>query len=238
MEQVEKLSLNVNGPELRIGDLPAPILRKKHEISGQITSPADYLISQLKNRKQFSIENFLCKVNVKESKILLTDNHLDTDGEVTVTGTMNLDGELTQLGINAKKTYSSIQLSEILRFNRSLFANKDECNTIVSKLKKHVAEIKGQIENTSNNQGHKKESFEVEITSNVDLSFTLESYVFGHDVVKKKFKVDVFFDLRDKQIDYWLDSVELKEIISDENRAIIDKEVTRILETGITLVYV
>lgn len=237
-DNIEIKVISDNG-NIRIGELPAVITRKDYTFKGSIKAPFAYF-----NRKniiaagdQTLFDAFMMVVEVNRATMSLTfreDNHTH-EGSATIFGSASLTSELTALGINTTKKYSGVQLSDALRMNRLLFALPDDCIRIVSAMRDFKAKIEQDIQAADDKKGNKTSSFDQRIQQPHDLRFTLNWPVISGEP-KTKFQVEINYDVRDKAIEFWLESVEMHEAIQEQCQALMDGQVALFQEAGITVV--
>lgn len=237
----DNIEINVqsaNG-EIRIGDLPPVIIRKDYTFKGFIKAPYAYFSRKnaLSNGDQMLFDLFMMVVEVNRAAMSITfkeDNH-STEGSALITGSASITSELTALGINTTKKYSGLQLSDALRMNRLLFALPDDCVRIVSALRDFKAKIEQDIQAADDKKGNKTTSFDQRIQQPHDLRFTLNWPVISGEP-KTKFQVEINYDVRDKAIECWLESVEMHEAIQEQCQALIDGQIALFQEAGLTIV--
>ena len=98
---------------------------------------------------------------------------------------------------------------------------------IVTKLKNFTAEVSQKIDAIDDKQGTKQLSFMQKVSHEVQLYFILSTPVILGATRSLKFKVDIHFDLRDKAVEFWLESVELKEATDQIKTDIISEQIDR-----------
>ncbi len=217
------------------GAAPEEFIQKNTEHTGVITAPTDFFVTKHVLTRQdagnitvtdFNFADMLVKFSLSEGWIEYIENNSTTEKGAVIKGKIYTFPGLKELGINTQKTYTSQTLADKLKFSRSLFQSSDECMNMVTKLKKFTATINTEIDNIDDKQGNKKIAFAQKISHELDLTFTLSCPIVSGTGDKKTFKVEIMFDLRDKAIEFWLESVELKEI-SD---SFLESEITKLLE--------
>jgi hypothetical protein len=148
---------------------------------------------------------------------------------------MQVVTEIKKLKINTNEILTIKDLTRMIKFNKYWFADKDENNALVQNLQKFKASIQQQIEAEHDTRGNKKSAFEVKVDSTMKMSFVLEMPVFIGQP-NKKFKVDIAFDVRDGEIDVWLESPELEDLLKNEAVSIIDSEIKQMSDKGIVVI--
>jgi hypothetical protein len=224
----------------RNGKLPEPIISAGKDTNGVITAPADFFKAKYVNGDMLTNENVLFRFtdmlvsySIEDGTVFYEENIASNEGSTKIKGSLKLNPDLKVLGINTQKTYTSQALADVLKFNRLLFKSPDECMNMVSKLKKFSATIATEIVNSNDNQGNKNLSYAQKIATEMNLSFTLSCTLFSGRTEAITFKVDIEFDLRDKAIEFWLVSVELKEIMDTTKEVIVLDEVSIFKNKGV-----
>lgn len=247
--------------ELRFGTLPDIPQRASYSFEGTIKAPFEYfkartrlfsneapgIISYDNNgnilpstliQLQQNIWNkfaMVVEVDRENSSILFIENNLTTVASAEVKGSLCLTTEISNLGINARKVYTSKSLSDLLKMNRLLFAESEESMRIVAALRDFAAQVHTEIESANDDKGNKRQVFDQKISQKHELSFTLNwPVIVGED--KCKFKVEICYDIRDRQIEFWLESVEMHEAVMSSQITLIDQEIKKFQEAGITVI--
>lgn len=247
-EQITEMVSNLPIPgeySYRTGTLPPMVQPAGIETSGAITAPGDFFRAKYKAGDKLTNENvifrytdMLVKYNMEEGTIEFLEDIASTNASSRVNGKLRMNKDLKALSINTQKVYTSQQLADVLKFNRLLFDNSDDCMNIVSKLKKFSAQISTQIVNSNDNQGNKNLTFAQNVATELNLSFVLHCDIFTGIYSNVKFKVDIEFDLRDKTIEFWLVSTELKELIDQRTKDIIDDQLISFKTVGVPCIQI
>jgi len=173
-------------------------------------------------------------VEVTKDTITLLWGHHENDGKLVVVGKLEQDPDLVKFGINSSRTFHQKELANMLKMNRIYFADRDENMGIVSSLEKLRVRVTQEIENGNDFKGNKKHLFEQNVQHEIRLQFTLVVPLYkGQE--KKSFLVDVNFDITDGNTVFWLESVDLKELIETERIRIIDSQISKM--GGLTIIY-
>lgn len=216
------------------GDAEQKFYTKDSRFTGVITAPADFFLKKYADPSEaaFASEAFefcdmLLTFSFSKGEVTFYENNSTDQKSTTITGKISINDDLEKLKINKDHKYSSQQLADVLKFNRRLFADPDECMTLVTNLKNFTADITQRIEAIDDKQGNKVSSYMHKVAHEVKLSFVLSLALINGSTSPSKFKVDVHFDLRDRAIEFWLESVELKEVLDDMRRNLVTDEVAR-----------
>lgn len=147
-------------------------------------------------------------------------NHYAT----VVKGDLKSNPDLNEFGINdPNKKWQLSVLRGFLRMRRAFFTVPDKNLKLIENLSKFKANVETHIAQANDNRGNQNEQFQTTIKTNLDLSFSLTMPIFVGQP-QRTFKVEVCFDIRDRQTDIWLESPELAEAIQKDKEAIFTKE--------------
>lgn len=229
---MDNIKLNVSeGTQklvIRTGEAPKNIRLNENDFKGNIYAPADFFTGKLVNN-YYASHNFadmLVQYSYDQRTIIFKDNITDNDGSNTVKGFLNRSKEVATLGINNGTKYSSRELAQLLKMNRIMFADRDQCMTLVANLQNFKAKVEADLENSNDNKGNKKFMFEQKVKQEYNLQFVLNSPIFNTDTMYK-YTVEIMYDVLDAQVIFWLESVELKELSDSLTKEIIDAQLTR-----------
>lgn len=221
--QKVNVNLSENQKELtiinRTGEAEIIVYPKQQVLTGTITAPRLY---RQFREKEFSVENTTIEYNYDRGEIYLKINSRDIY-QSNVTGKLVENPDIARIGINTQKEYGAADLIRMLKMNRILFPEKDKHEALLTNISKFKLEVQQNIERQQVERGNKKELNEVTVKSDIPLDFNLEMPLFKGEK-KVKFRTSICFDVRSGAISFWLESVELKELLDGGKQAIIDKE--------------
>lgn len=195
---------------VREGD--AAIIREKNVLdwSGTITSPREWWENRVGKHKMHKPKFANVIFSKFEKRIELTVNE-NSHFNKKVKGKLLFNEELVEFGINGKTVRSIRDLAEFLRMRRFYFPDRDQATAIIANLMKFKVRVDQEIVAEKDNRGNVNESILKKVTTDLATDFTLEMPIFKGQP-KRKFKVDVEFDIRDRAVSVWLVSEELREI--------------------------
>lgn len=179
-------------------------------LKGTIDAPAEFY----KKRKHLTDPN-KCHVlydKLKGTIKLVVDEQFDTKNFI-VEGSVIENPDLLAFKINrAQNSYwQPKELQEFLKLNRAYFTDREAHAKILASLQNFKAKIQHEIEDVNNNRGN---DTQVRITT-LENQFA-ENFVLCIGIYKGQskstFKVDVCCRVRDRNVEFWFESVELKEI--------------------------
>jgi hypothetical protein len=232
---MKELNLNVatlNGQEIvyRSGsaapiELPEPI-----EIHGDINT-----ISSFVNKRYASTSPIEClgiqfidrdravvTVNREKFSIIL-ETDPQTKRSTTVIGTLELAPELEQFRINSAGKFSREELVKLLRFNKIWFRDLDQHALLLRSYMAFSANVNANIGKESDLRGNVSNTYNKSVTTNIPTDFVMNVPVFKGQG-KRQFRVEICIEATDASTKFWLESVELDEMIKIESELILQKE--------------
>lgn len=145
-----------------------------------------------------------------------------------VEGVLKLHPELEKWGINVCKNYNNYSLADFIKMNRHFFDDKATAMKLVSELRNIKVKAEKEFETSDNKRGDARLLLAQKvIDSNIPAEFTLNLPVFvGCGTVRVNVEVEI--DANDFACT--LISPDLKQIIDQETKAIIDEQLGKIRE--------
>lgn len=219
----EKLNLNpelqANDIVIRKGDAPKIKCPVKFKIEGLITAPNAYVS---KRKHLINKDKCLVVCNEKAGSIKFIQDISDEDS-TEITGVLKVNPDLLKFKINTETVYNINDLIKFLRMNRIHFADVDVHGDFINKLANFKATITTQIEQKNDNRGNIKVSLEQIAKTQMPNSFNLcvELYEGFNPLT---FKVEIFLAARDTAVDFWFESIELKELLETEKNRILQEQ--------------
>lgn len=220
-----KLDLTITGNELTIREGEAPKLYdpEKVELSGTITAPADFAEKRKSIIPQLET-NVLADYTKRTIKLTISEN---SKFKSIITGTLETFPELADMHINGKKTYSHKELLDMIKFKGAYFKNKEEHTTLLTALKNFDAKVNQVFANANDYKGAAATQKVVEIKTNVGLEFTLAIPMFtGGDITS--FLVDINVDINNGGVIFWLESVQLHDLMVKGTETEFEKQLSRL----------
>jgi hypothetical protein len=221
---------------IRHGQARPEVVAERVTVNGTITAPADWVTGKIASGYDYFTNDCHAVVNRDAGTITFRSNdEHQTEGGHTVTGRLSEATALQALAINTSRTYTAKKLGQLLKMNRSLFADREENLKIVSDLQRFRATVTQELEKADDTKGNKLYHFEQRVKTEFDLRFTLKTPIYkGQEPVS--FRVDIMFDVSDGSVEYWLDSVGLKDLQDIFRDRIIDRELVRLADKNITII--
>lgn len=188
-------------------------------LSGVIGAPAEFWV---KRKEKHPLLEAHVTYSRDDRKIILVLDEKDYFGG-SVTGSIESSPDFEAYHINGKSTFGVKELLKFLRLRRAHFANRDDHMALISNLSKFKVQVATEIEDSGNDRGDVTKLMEQKVKSDIPLGFELNMRVFkGMD--KRKFKVDILFNVENNNTSLWFESAELAEIQDDMVDQAIDKE--------------
>ena len=224
---------NVN---FRTGTLHPPVKSTNLSVSGLINAPAEFFNKKIYG--EFAHNDMLVTYDLDSGVVVFQDNVVNDAGSSKITGKLSAFRDLDKLGINQDQKYTTQQLSDKLKMSSSLFSDRTECMKLVSSLRNFSAKIGHDMSEMNDTKGNKMNTMVQSVKTDFDLNFVLSCQIFAGVQEKKKFKVEIHCDVRDKALELWMESMELKEIIDEEKEKIIRNVLVPFQEAGVPIVQI
>ena len=224
---------------IRTGEAAAIIRPRKIELSGQITAPAEWYTQ--KKAKGYGYDGSLLHVLVDRQRGRIVFHSNDDAGEElegghVITGKLELNAELAELHINnPRNTHTAAQIAALIRGNGLLFATREEHREVLSGLSGFKGEVTTKLKEENDFRGNVVSEFESKMRSDFRLEFDLKTPVFAGQE-PQKFRVEIRFDIREREVNYWLESLELSEIIKGSRDAIIETQLEPFRADGLPII--
>ena len=110
-----------------------------------------------------------------------------------IKGSLETDPAFDSFGINSTcRVYTTFELADFIKMNRSYFANKSDAIQLVSELKSFKAKVDKEIENSDDNRCMVKFLRSQVVESNIPNSFDLNMRIFkGQEPVRFSVEVNI-----------------------------------------------
>lgn len=142
-------------------------------------------------------------------------------------GSLEVDKKFKDFGINSSKSYTTFELADFIKMNRTYFDTKEIAMKLVSELRNFKAKVDKQLEQSENNRGDKRFLIAQVVDSNIPETFNLTLPIFkGYD--KRRITVEVAIDSGDFSCK--LISPEAADIIEELRDELLMEQVEKIKE--------
>ena len=225
--QIKNLILDGDTLIVRTGDAPEIVLPQTIKLDSIISGPADYFLSKKKAGHEYELEHCLLQIDRDNRKLILSLNDKDDSFYETITGILFPFKDLPAFKINTNYRWSTKGLKDFIKMNRVYFQDKDAHRTLVTNLTNFKAKIDTFIEDSNDSKGNKTLNYAQNLETDISLDFQLTIPIFK-GLEPSTFKVEVNFDTREKTLELWLESVELKELQDSMVDNILNGEIARL----------
>lgn len=209
---------------------PATLPRKGININGTLKVVAEHLAKlpqetlMLNSHGDNKIGNSYIEVDREKGSIVLTED-AGMESSSTITGILAVDPRFKDFGINGSKSYTTHELADFIRMNRTFFETKEMAMKLVAELRNFKAKVDKDVELSSNDRGDKRMLLAQKIESNIPESFKLDIPIFkGYPA--QKITVEVVVDSGDMSCK--LISPDASDFIEEFKGKLIDDELDSI----------
>jgi hypothetical protein len=191
-------------------------------IVGVIESPCNWIE---KRKEQFNVMNAHILVNRNDMRIKLTideNNHYQD----SITGGLDIHPDFKKWNINTGEGWTTKQLSEFVKMNRSCFESKDIAMKLSNELQNIKIKVEKEAEKSDNNRGDYKAMIAQKvIESNIPDRFILNVPIFKGQK-PSRFEVEIYISPESYSCSFV--SPEVNDIIHNVRDSIIDEQLAKI----------
>ena len=234
----QELNLNITTTEneliIREGRAPEIMPPLKFEHKGNIDSVANFLhqrvVLGLIDQGQCTI---FANKEKKEIRLLINEtNHYSNQ----VSGSLQLSEKFNEFSINTEIHFVPEKLGQLIKMNRSRFANIDTAMQLGSQLKDFKVKAETEVSRNDNNRGSVQNVISKVITDmNIPENFKIKLPIFkGQEPVE--FEVEIY--VRSSDMNIQLISYEAEDIIAKEVDRLFDVEIKRIQDIAPQIVII
>lgn len=230
---VKDLNVKIEGDGKTLTVLQGEALTPKEPEVLNIVGHIDTVKNFLEGKKDlFPADKVLIIVEEERGNIqMLTD--FDNPYGHQIEGRLILLESLQELKINQGATYGLKDLISALKFKRLMFADEGVFNKIIQNLMSFNAKIETEIIKANDNKGNLNDSVIMKAQTNLELNFTLKTPIWKGGAVKT-FRVEVMFEIRDRNTSFWMESYEMNDLMKEERSTLLDEQV-KVLSAGYTV---
>lgn len=230
MENINLKLESINGSEITIreGSALPPVAPNKIAITGDIKTVSSFVNGRKEVSDAIAGQQYInpgravVEVNKQARTIVLSLDPANPYAAV-VTAKMELNPDLVEFCINAKKTFKQKELVDLLKFSGLAFDNAEKHAMLLRSYQSFNAKAFIDMASDSDSRGNKSNSFNKKVETNLPVDFVLNIPIFkGQD--RKRFSVEICLEVTDGGCNFWFESVELKELIDIESETILNKE--------------
>ena len=222
----------------RTGDAPAIIDPEKIEITGDIKTVGTFLKSRYVGKMAAGLQTvdpgkavvFVNKEKLIISLVLDPENRFGAK----VAGMLSRSTELAEFGINTGKIFNRDAFIKLLKFNAIYFTDKTAHEKVLAAIRKHSSTVTYNRNDDTDERGNKDESFKRTVTTTIPPDFVLDMPIFK-GFSTETFRVDVCIDVKAGQLEFWLESVMLHELMETAVDIIFNEELKP--AAGLVIIY-
>lgn len=220
-ETMKELVIRSGGiKELPI-EAPAPLI-----VNTTISGPFEFYTKRVKNAKLHDLNKINLTINRdKKVIVLVVDENYEGQG-AEITGEMIDDTELKSFGINNKKMWTVRDLQNHIKMHRALFSSPEECMKLVTNLGNFSAKIETDIQKADDKRGNTIDSIATKLTTEIPLNFKINSRLFKGQA-SLQFPAEICILAMASGVQFWLESVELRELQMKETDRIFNEEIKK-----------
>ena len=208
---------------IRFGDALEAKEPRTVNILGVIDTPLRWL-----EKRGGIIDQKQCNIQVSRETMLITLSIGEHDHYVDfINGRLLLSEEYQRFGINKGNYKSGLEMSDLIRMNRTYFAEKKIAMDLVSIMRNFKAKVTNDIENSDDKKGNVSQVRRQAVESNLPPSFELNIPIFKGQP-KQKFTVEI--DIDPDALQATLVSPDAQDMIVEQRDALIDDVLNSIQE--------
>lgn len=195
----------------------------KVNLSGTIDSPFAYLE---KRKGEIDLKKCYLVINRKDMKILLVVNESDQLNIATIIGKLEMHPDFEKFAINTGNTWSSFELAELIKMNRSFFSSKETAAKLVSQLRDFKAKVDKVVENFKDDKANFNIKRAQAVETNLPPDFNITIPVFKGQL---KQNISVEINIHPESLACTLCSPDANDSINEYRESVIDTEKSKIM---------
>ena len=192
-------------------------------VPGTIRNFLDKRIGELNQKKCHVI---VCR---DANSITLIINESDEYNKGSVVDKLQYHPKLIEFGINMKKAWEPIELSQFFKMNRSFFLDRSENMSIVNTLKNLKTTVDVSIEKMKEENGSFADNYSGVVTSNLPGEFKLNIPVFKGSA-RETLEVEIWATVNGRDVSLQLVSPSAVAFMEEERDKLLDFQKERIME--------
>ena len=241
-----KVEIKSSNPELIIRHGVAPEnfkVRKPISIAGTIGLPLAHLsqgtLTELSDSqvRTLSVGSI---ITIEESYLIIDRDKMfiefvenaGKEYESRYNGKLSLNPDFKKFAVNGTETWTTIELANLIKMNRSFLESKSVAMKLVSDLRDFEAKVDKEVESKISDRGDRRVLKAQTVTTNIPAGFKMKLPIFkGQDEVI--FEVEIGIDPYD--LTCRLISPEVNDIINETKNSIINTQMDAIIALHPTL---
>lgn len=232
MQKLELQVNQVNGNTITI--LEGKALEEKAPVKIKISGDIESVASFIAKRKLPAFTDGAGLQTINPDRAIVTVDKadlsitLELDPEsvygTEVTAKLEMEPELLKFGIETGRKFTQQELIKLLKYGKRWFADPAAHEALLLAYMKLDVKVTADLKNdASDGRGNRQNSFEKKVISNIPEDFIMLIPIFKGQPAKR-FRVEICLDSTDGSTKFWLESVELAELIQIESETILLKE--------------
>ena len=216
---------NSGNVTIRFGEAAKVYDPRKVDINGVIDSPLKWL-----EKRNGIIDVNKCHITCSRDKMFIL-LEIDEHNEFCdlVRGSLILSEEFRRFGINQGNYVTCMELSDLIRMNRTCFESKNRAMELVTIMRNFKAKVLNEIENIDDKKGNVSQVRRQTVEGNQPPSFDLCIPIFKGQP-KQKFTVEI--DINPDTLQATLVSPDAQDLIVETRDKLIDDVLLRIEQTA------
>ena len=205
---------------IREGDAEKIFYPKAVSITGIISAPSAFYA---KRKTLHNPEKCHVTFNNRDDVIKLICDEQNNESGYTITGKIERNPDLNNFSINKNQMLTIKELMGVLKFNRIFFNDKDENGKIVASLQSFKAKVAQELEESNNLRGEEKKLKVSKLEHALAENFVLNMPIHKGGA-PKTFKVDICVQVTDGDVQVWLESRDLNDMLMATESEMIKAE--------------
>lgn len=217
-------------------DIPEPV---KVTLAGNIKAPVQFLQKRKKLFVNTASNDFKvpmhiiseCNVVTDRRRLMIVLSLNERDGKgTTVVGELKVNPDLTAFGINNERSvYELKALIKLLRHKRVYFSSLETHSALINALSNFTASQQTDLEVKSDRRGNDKLLVDKRTSLTIPFSFKLNMPLYD-GFEPKEFFVEILVDVSDASAVFYLESVDLSELLVTERDRIFEEQLKEFAE--------
>ena len=206
---------------IRFGDALKPQEPRTVNIIGVIDTPLRWL-----EKRSAMIDHQQCNIQVSRDAMVITLSIGEHDHYVDlISGKLILSEEYKRFGINEGKYITGMELSDLIRMNRTCFESKAKAMELVTIMRNFKGKVTSEIEASYDKMGNVSQLRRQTVEGNQPPSFELSIPIFKG---QPKFTFTVEIDIDPDTLQATLVSPDAQDLIVEQRDSLMDAVISQI----------
>lgn len=232
MQKIDLSLPQFTGSELviREGKSIDPKEPVKIALSGDIKSVASFIGKRIVQNdpasnaglQKINVARSIVEANKDKGTIKLFLDPESSDG-CEILASLDVSDELKVWGINTGNTLKREQLVKMIKFNKLHFDEADKHAMLLDAYQKFNAKAYLEMVQEADTRGNRNVQLKKTTETNIPVDFVLNIPIFK-GFGKVKFHVEICLEVTDGGANFWMESVELHELVETQKSEIFDEQ--------------